>query len=107
MEEYLKLLPWLIFLCLFIWYMISSVIPSVKRYRRRNRMLDEIDEKYESLRKLRKDLIYHIDWARERGENRRANELEEEIEGIEKELEELRGRFNEIQNGKGDISKIH
>ena len=61
-------------------------------------MLDEIDEKYESLRKLRRDLIYHIDWARERGENNKAAQLELEIERIDKELDELRDRYNEIDN---------
>ena len=105
MEDFLRFIPWLAFLFLMLWFLITNIIPRVKKYRKKNRMLDEIDEKYESLRKLRRDLIYHIDWARERGENRRASELELEIERIDKELDELRDRYNEIDSGKVDFSK--
>ncbi|OMJ87707.1 hypothetical protein SteCoe_10551 [Stentor coeruleus] len=107
MEDFLRLFPYLVFVFLLIWAMITYVIPQVRRYRRRSQLLDEIDEKYESLRRMRRDLIYHIDWARERGEYTRANELEPEIDRIDQELEELRIKFNEANNGKGDLNKIH
>ena len=107
MEDFVRLFPYLVFVFLIIWAIITYVIPQVRRYRRRNQMLDDIDEKYENLRKMRRDLIYHIDWARDRGENRRANELETEIDRIDQELEELRIRFNEVNEGKADLNKIH
>jgi archaellum component FlaC len=107
MDAILTPLPWIGFIFIIIWILLSYVIPHVKKSRRKNQQLDEIDEKYESLRKLRKDLIYHIDWARERGEHKRARELEGEIERIEKELEELRARYNEVQNQRSDLNKIH
>ena len=106
MDELIRLLPWIAFVFILIWVLITNVIPKVKKYRKRNRMLDEIDEKYEGLRKLRTDLIYHIDWARERGERKKAEELELEIERIEVELETLRNRYNEIEAGRVDISKL-
>lgn len=106
MDEIIRLLPWLAFLFILIWGLVTHVLPRVKKHKKKAKMLDEIDEKYESLRKLRKDLIYHIDWARERGENKKATELEQEIERIELELEALRNRYNEVESGKSDISKI-
>lgn len=99
------LAPWLAFIFLIVWFLITNVIPRVKKYRKKNKQLDEIDMKYESLRKLRKDLIYHIDWAHDRGEHTRAREIEQEMERIENELEELRDRYNEVENGKFDSSK--
>lgn len=106
MEEVLRVLPWLAFIFIVIWLSLTQVVPSIKKYRKKNKMLDEIDDKYESLRKLRQDLIYHIDWAHERGEHRQANELESEIERIDKELEELKDRYHEVENGKVDLNKI-
>ena len=106
MEDLFRVMPWLGFLFLLIWVLFSNVFPRIKKYRKKNNLLDDIDAKYESLRKLRRDLIYHIDWAHERGEHRQATELEAEIERIDKELEELRDRYNEIETGKVDFSKI-
>jgi prefoldin subunit 5 len=106
MEEFIRIFPWLAFVFILFWACLTHVVPAVKKFRKKKRMLDEIDEKYESLRKLRQDLIYHIDWAHERGEHRQANELESEIDRIDKELEELRDRYNEIEAGKVDLNKI-
>lgn len=106
MEEFFRVFPWLAFIFVVIWLSLTYIIPSVKKYRKKNKMLDEIDAKYESLRKLRQDLIYHIDWAHERGEHRKANELESEIEKIDKELEELKDRYNEIEHEKVNLNKL-
>lgn len=83
----------------------KNIFPKVQSWRRKRRLLDEIDEKYESLRKMRADIIYHIDWAIDRGETRQARELESEVERIDKELAELSTRFRAVESGKDSTEK--
>ncbi|CAG9335359.1 unnamed protein product [Blepharisma stoltei] len=98
--------PWIAFILVMIWIVSTNLYPRYQNYRRNQQLLDEIDDKYENLRKMRADLIYHIDWAIDRGETRQARELETELERIDKELEELRDRYHAIEKGKGSSNKI-
>ena len=67
-----------------ILYGLSVLLPKYTAYRRRVKAQDLIVEKYENLRKLRRELMYHIDWAYERGERNEAIKLEPEIDRIDK-----------------------
>lgn len=73
--------------------------PRYTQYRARKRLMDELDDRYESLRKMRRDLIYHIDWARERGDRQDAIKLEPEVDRVEKELEEIKKQYEDLEKG--------
>lgn len=100
MEELLTLGPLVVVLFVVLWFLCSSLYPVYKQRKERNRELDSIEERYEALRRMRRDLIYHIDWAIDRGERSQAQKLEPELDRIDQELEELRNRFHAVQSGK-------
>lgn len=59
--------------------------------------MDELDARYEELRKMRRELVYHVDWARERGDRQEAIGLESEVERVDKELEEIKKLYEELE----------
>lgn len=73
--------------------------PSYTHWRARKQMMDDLDERYESLRKMRRDLVYHIDWALDRGDRQDAIKLEPEADRVDKELEEIKKQYEELEKG--------
>ena len=82
-----------------ILYTLSVLLPKYTAYRLKSKKQDLIVEKYENLRKLRRELMYHIDWAHERGERNEAIKLEPEIDRIDKQLAELKAEYNQTEAG--------
>ena len=80
-------------------YGLTVILPKFHAYRDKTRRQDLIVEKYENLRKLRRELMYHIDWAYERGERNEAVKLEPEIERIDKQLAELKSEYDQTEAG--------
>jgi hypothetical protein len=64
-------------------YALHLCLPRITEWRLRKKKQDFIVEKYENLRNLRRELLYHIDWAKERGDRHEAVKLEPEIERID------------------------
>ena len=85
-----------------ILYVLSILLPKYTAYRLRSKKQDLIVEKYENLRKLRRELMYHIDWAYERGERSEAVKLEPEIDRIDKQLAELKAEYDSSLSGEKD-----
>mmetsp|Transcript_14160 Transcript_14160/g.15620 ORF Transcript_14160/g.15620 Transcript_14160/m.15620 type:complete len:102 (+) Transcript_14160:46-351(+) len=86
---------------LIIMYLIvTSLYPAYQRTQRRQGKMDEIARKHENLRKMRKDLKYHADWARDRGERKKAEEIEEEVAKIDDELDLLKEQYRFIESEK-------
>ena len=92
------LLPLLLlgFLGLFV-ALYLSMMPRYRLWKAKTDRMNEIDAHYEALRKMRRELIYHVDWARERGDRQDAIRLEPEVEKVDKELEELKKQYEELE----------
>mmetsp|Transcript_23443 Transcript_23443/g.41567 ORF Transcript_23443/g.41567 Transcript_23443/m.41567 type:complete len:102 (+) Transcript_23443:5-310(+) len=84
---------------LLLWLISQTLLPRYQSWRARNRMLDELEDRYESLRRCRSDLQYHIDWAYDRGERSTAEKLIPELERLDIELAELREKFERVERG--------
>lgn len=96
----LELLPLLIVLLVSAFVAVCVYAgPKFTYWRARKQQMDELDERYESLRKMRRDLIYHIDWAIDRGDRQDAIKLEPEVDRVDKELEELKKLYEELERG--------
>jgi len=96
----LELLPLLIVLLVSAFVAVCVYAgPKITYWRARKQQMDELDERYESLRKMRRDLIYHIDWAIDRGDRQDAIKLEPEVDRVDKELEELKKLYEELERG--------
>ena len=103
--EVTQFLVWFMLVAFLIGAFVTNGYPKIKRWNTRRKLMDEVDEKYESLRNLRRNLVYHIDWAIDRGEPSQATSLEPEIERIDNELEELRIKYEELMKGKDPDGK--
>jgi len=103
--EISQFLVWIMLVAFLITAFLRSGYPKLKRWNMRRKLMDDIDAKYESLRNLRRNLVYHIDWAIDRGEPSQARSLEPEIERIDSELEELRIQYEELLRGKNPEGK--
>ncbi len=77
----------------------------VKPWRIKKRMLDAINEKYEHLRTIRRDIVYHYYWALERDEPEQAASHEAHACETDKELEHLRDLYLRIE--KLPLNHIH
>lgn len=96
----LELLPLLVVLLVSAFVAVCVYAgPRYTHWRARKQQMDELDERYESLRKMRRDLIYHIDWAIDRGDRQDAIKLEPEVDRVDKELEELKKQYEELERG--------
>eukprot|EP00742_Colponemidia_sp_Colp-10_P009456 GILJ01010312.1.p1 GENE.GILJ01010312.1~~GILJ01010312.1.p1 ORF type:complete len:104 (-),score=10.26 GILJ01010312.1:142-453(-) len=80
--------------------------PRWRSYQKEQRMLEQIEDEYERLRSTRKSVLYHVDWAVERGERKEARELEEELDRIDAELADLREKYDAFKGHKTGL-KFH
>lgn len=76
--------------------------PKLQRYRARGANLDEVEKRYESLRRARKDVVYHYYWSTDRGDWKEADQHEKHCEELDNELDDLRETFHHIESG-GDF----
>jgi tRNA U34 5-carboxymethylaminomethyl modifying GTPase MnmE/TrmE len=84
---------------LLLWLFSQTLLPRYQSWRARSKLLDELEAQYESLRRTRHDLQYHIDWAIDRGERHTAEKLVPELERLDQELTELRTKFETAERG--------
>eukprot|EP00747_Dinoflagellata_sp_TGD_P206519 gnl/TRDRNA2_/TRDRNA2_80214_c0_seq1.p2 gnl/TRDRNA2_/TRDRNA2_80214_c0~~gnl/TRDRNA2_/TRDRNA2_80214_c0_seq1.p2 ORF type:complete len:120 (-),score=27.84 gnl/TRDRNA2_/TRDRNA2_80214_c0_seq1:70-429(-) len=73
-----------------------------EKRRRLERQLDLINEQYETLRSVRKDVVYHYGWAKSRGDFKEAESHEDHVEQIDKKLELLRKQYAAAEAGRLD-----
>lgn len=84
---------------LLLWLLSQTILPRYQSWRARSRLLNELEDRYENLRRCRHDLQYHIDWAYDRGERSTAEKLIPELDRLDSELAELRERFERVERG--------
>ena len=60
------------------------------------RQLSEVEERYDLLRRHREDLLFHVEWARSRGDVRDAAQLQAQCNDLETELTALKARYDRL-----------
>eukprot|EP00933_Yihiella_yeosuensis_P053765 TRINITY_DN52059_c0_g1_i1.p1 TRINITY_DN52059_c0_g1~~TRINITY_DN52059_c0_g1_i1.p1 ORF type:complete len:130 (+),score=16.91 TRINITY_DN52059_c0_g1_i1:37-390(+) len=81
--------------CLFIYRFFSWF----RTWRRKQKRLDDINEKYECLRSARGDAVYHHGWAMSRGEHKEAKAHELHVIELDRKLAILKKQYEAAENG--------
>ena len=89
----------LLLVCLLGVFLACSLLalPRYRLWRTRKQRMDELDARYEELRKMRRELIYHVDWARERGDRQVALGLEPEVDRVDEELQAVKKLYEDLE----------
>merc|ERR1719221_775259 len=69
----------------------------VLRWRRKQNKLDEINSRYERLRSVRQDAVYHHGWANSRGDYKEGGSHEQHVIEIDRKLEKLRKMYEMVE----------
>lgn len=98
---------YLVFKLLGLGLLVSTVLrffaPSIQRAidtclngRERQKSLQLLAEQYETFRKSREDLLFHVDWAKSRGDHKEAADISERISVLEANMNKLRALYDRI-----------
>ncbi|CAD8164047.1 unnamed protein product [Paramecium octaurelia] len=87
-------------LLLVVVYMLMTTIEKTTSYFGKRSSLSQIEDKHESLRKQRREMLQHYYWAQSNNERDKEKKLETQIFKIDDELEELKNDYESLKAGK-------
>mmetsp|Transcript_4447 Transcript_4447/g.6245 ORF Transcript_4447/g.6245 Transcript_4447/m.6245 type:complete len:126 (-) Transcript_4447:137-514(-) len=78
-------------------YLAWRLASFVSRWRSKQERLNKINAKYEMLRSVRQDAVYHYGWANSRGDFKEADGHEAHVMEIDRKLDILRQQYEAVE----------
>lgn len=80
--------------------------PSCQTRRRLSREADQVSDRYDRLRNRRQDIVFHIDWAASRNDQKDLKALEKQLSEMDHELDQLSLDYKRIRRQMEQIPSV-